>query len=376
MKDTVIKGNGKSHTIKAPDDMPATWDEWREQAMAGNAHLDIALNTDTEGPDAGVDVVGTPANKNTFLTDKTAEALELEKEDPTVDDALYALSQKTQPAELHVLVGSGVKVTAKKGQSTVEATADGTGWAILYLAEFGEWTLTAPSLTEQKFTIDAIAVFYTAMQTLEKLDWAIIGQVAEMGLASKLWKIGDLKSLSINGETVQAQIIGFDHDTKQAGGTAGITFQLQDCMKTTAQMETTATNANGWEGCQMRKTTLPAIFKQLPATLQSAIKTVNKVAATRGNQTGLTTSHDQLFLLSEIEIFGATTYSVAGEGKQYAFYAAGNSTIKKVNSSANDWWERSPVRGGTGSFCCVYSYGSANGNGANDSSGVSFGFCV
>ena len=34
MKDTVIKGNGKSRSIKAPTDMPATFEEWRTQLLA------------------------------------------------------------------------------------------------------------------------------------------------------------------------------------------------------------------------------------------------------------------------------------------------------------------------------------------------------
>ena len=53
MKDTVIKGNGKSRSIKAPTDMPATFEEWRTQLLAGTATLDIGLNA------AGCDVVGT-----------------------------------------------------------------------------------------------------------------------------------------------------------------------------------------------------------------------------------------------------------------------------------------------------------------------------
>ena len=94
------------------------------------------------------------------------------------------------------------------------------------------------------------------------------------------------------------------------------------------------------------------------------------------NQSALETTSDKLFLLSEIEIFGATQYSYAGEGKQYEYYSAGNSTIKKVNGSAYYWWERSPYSGNTGNFCFVNSTGGANYGNASGSYGVSFGFCV
>ena len=102
----------------------------------------------------------------------------------------------------------------------------------------------------------------------------------------------------------------------------------------------------------------------------------NKVTSKGNNQSGLETTSDKLFLLSEIEVFGATQYSYAGEGKQYEYYTAGNSTIKKVNGSANYWWERSPYSGNTSGFCYVGNGGAAGGNGASGSRGVSFGFCV
>ena len=94
------------------------------------------------------------------------------------------------------------------------------------------------------------------------------------------------------------------------------------------------------------------------------------------NSSGLETTSDKLFLLSEIEVFGATQYSYAGEGKQYEYYTAGNSTIKKVNGSAYYWWERSPRSGITSIFCFVNDNGIANRNDASNSFGVSFGFCV
>ena len=106
------------------------------------------------------------------------------------------------------------------------------------------------------------------------------------------------------------------------------------------------------------------------------LKFVNKVTSKGNNQSGLETTSDKLFLLSEIEVFGATQYSYAGEGKQYEYYTAGNSTIKKVNGSAATWWERSPISGNTSYFCVVGNNGDANRSNASSSIGVSFGFCI
>ena len=126
----------------------------------------------------------------------------------------------------------------------------------------------------------------------------------------------------------------------------------------------------------MRTSTMATLLNQLSSDLKSVLKFVNKVTSKGNNQPGLETTSDKLFLLSEIEVFGATQYSYAGEGKQYEYYTAGNSTIKKVNGSAGSWWERSPRSGNTGSFCRVDSYGGAAGDSASYSGGVSFGFCV
>ena len=144
----------------------------------------------------------------------------------------------------------------------------------------------------------------------------------------------------------------------------------------TEQMNSSNTNTGGWNGSAMR--TKMATYKgQLPAALRNVIKTVKKKSGTGGgSSSGTQTTNDDLFLLSEIEIFGTTSYSVAGEGAQYAWYKAGNTRIKKVNGSANGWWERSPDSGSTDSFCSVGSSGNASNNGASTSYGVSFGFCV
>ena len=156
---------------------------------------------------------------------------------------------------------------------------------------------------------------------------------------------------------------------------AGITFQLVDCLNQTANMNSSNTNAGGWNSSAMR-TRMSTYLSQLPATLRNVIKTVNKRTSAGNQSSSIQTTQDKLFLLSEIEIFGATTYSFAGEGTQYEYYAAGNTTIKKVNGSANSWWERSPRSDYTSSFCYVNYSGIADYNSASSSSGVSFGFCV
>lgn len=382
MKDTSIKGNGKSSIIKAPSDMPDTFAAWREQLLAGQGYLDVQLNTDTTGANAGCNEVGTALNKANLLSDTTKAALELSQSDPTVNDALYALSQKGSPAEVHVIADNGTQVTMTKGGKTLTAMVSG-GEAVLYPTELGEWTIKYTFDSSQKtkqWKLEVIGIVYvypfTIGDNLNDTDWADIDICGRLGMAQQFFKVGDSKTVNIGGTNYEVQIIGFNHDDKVSGGKAAYSFQLVDCLNQTQQMNTGNTNTGGWNGSAMRGR-MSTYKSQLPAALRNVIKTVKKKSGTGGgSSSGTQQTNDDLFLLSEIEIFGTTTYSVAGEGTQYEWYKAGNSRIKKVNGSAGSWWERSPYSGGTIYFCYVDSSGDASFGNASDSSGVSFGFCV
>lgn len=376
MKDTVIKGTGTSRKLKAPATMPETFDEWRSQLLAGTATVDISLNP------AGCDVVGTALTKETLLKDATKTALELSQSDPTVDDALYALSQKGSPAEVHVIADNGTQVTMTKGGKTLTAMVSG-GEAVLYPTELGEWTIKYTFDSSQKtkqWKLEVIGIVYvypfTIGDNLNDTDWADIDICGRLGMAQQFFKVGDSKTVNIGGTNYEVQIIGFNHDDKVSGGKAAYSFQLVDCLNQTQQMNTSNTNTGGWNGSAMRGR-MSTYKSQLPAALRNVIKTVKKKSGTGGgSSSGTQQTNDDLFLLSEIEIFGTTTYSVAGEGTQYEWYKAGNSRIKKVNGSANSWWERSPGSGDTSRFCSVRSSGNADYGSASASFGVSFGFCV
>ena len=376
MKDTIIKGDGTSRTLKAPTTMPESYEEWRSQLLTGTATMDISLNP------AGCTVVGTPQNKANLLSDTTKTALELSQSDPTVNDALYALSQKGSPAEVHVIADNGTQVTMTKGGKTLTAMVSG-GEAVLYPTELGEWTIKYTFDSSQKtkqWKLEVIGIVYvypfTIGDNLNDTDWADIDICGRLGMAQQFFKVGDSKTVNIGGTNYEVQIIGFNHDDKVSGGKAAYSFQLVDCLNQTQQMNTSNTNTGGWNGSAMRGR-MSTYKSQLPAALRNVIKTVKKKSGTGGgSSSGTQQTNDDLFLLSEIEIFGTTTYSVAGEGTQYEWYKAGNSRIKKVNGSANSWWGRSPNSGNANYFCSVNSSGYAGYSDAYGSYGVSFGFCV
>ena len=126
----------------------------------------------------------------------------------------------------------------------------------------------------------------------------------------------------------------------------------------------------------MRTETIPAIFAKMPVNIQNGIRPVNKLTATSGTNSAIKTTSDKLFIFSEMEVYGSVTNSYIGEGKQYDYYKAGNSKVKKVGSTASMWWLRSPIKNIGGSFSAVSSGGGAGySSNATESQGVCFGFC-
>jgi hypothetical protein len=187
--------------------------------------------------------------------------------------------------------------------------------------------------------------------------------------------VGNSKTMTINGTSYQIDIIGKSHDTYAAGGTAPLTFQLHDCYADTKAMNSSNTNSGGWKNSAMRTTHLPAILALMPTEVQNGIREVSKKASVGGASSTIETVSDKLFLLSEVEIFGSTSYSAAGEGTQYDYYKAGNSKVKKFSGSADYWWERSPYGSYSTHFCTVNSGGGAGYYIASIAIGVAFGFC-
>lgn len=297
----------------------------------------------------------------------------------TIDTALHNLNDSMQPAEVYAYTGSGVEVTATLGERTVTATAGADGWAVLSLPKFGDWTLAATisgTSVDETVTVDTIKTYKVTMATLELSSWEDIATVSESGLAAEVWDIGDTKTITVNGVSYTAVVIGFDHDTLTTTGdrtTAGITFQLQNCLATTYKMNSSDTNSGGWTSCLMRTSTMATLLSQLSADLQGVLKFVNKLTSAGSQSATINTTSDKLFLLSEIEVHNTTTYSKAGEGSQYAYYAAGNS---KVKTGATVWWHRSP-RGTTSTqFTNTSNVGNVNYIEASGLWGVAFAFCV
>lgn len=290
-----------------------------------------------------------------------------------------SVNDTTGTATITVSVAAGTNYTAPASK-TCSVTANFKPTASTSATSGVTYTNGLSSLDAATVTL-----FAEAVSNNSSITNATSAVYIDFGSMHRKISVGDQVALSLNGTSYNFDVIGFNHDTlttataygsSTATGKAGITFQAHDVVYVW-HMNDSYTNSGGWKSCEMRTSIMATMKGYLPSAWQTAIKPVNKVSGTgSGSSSGTETVSDSCFLLAEIEIFGSTTYSVSGEGTQYAYYKAGNSKAKTRNGSAFDWWERSPVSGNSDDFCLVYSGGYANNYYADYGCGVAFGFCV
>ena len=194
------------------------------------------------------------------------------------------------------------------------------------------------------------------------------------------WLVGDEKDEVINGETLTFVIVGKDHDDLADGsGKAPLTFGMKNLMAETRQMNSTNTNTGSFAGSAMYSWLSGTIYPNLPTELKDAIKAVNKKTSSGSSSPSIRTDAMYLWLFAEIEVFGSTTYSFAGEGTQYPYFATKAERIKRLSNgsgAASYWWERSPAYTPPGVYFCLVSVDGDMAYTAVSPQGVCFGFCI
>lgn len=252
------------------------------------------------------------------------------------------------------------------GVLTKEATA----------TEKGEMTYTCSKCG--KSYIERVSL--PVKQNFADTSWSDINIISESGVASEYFSVGDEKELQIGSETYHVQILGFDHDDKSDGsGKAGITVGLKEIMTTEHVMNYLSYSdgyKGGWKDSDMRIYLNNNILNYLPQDVKNIIKSVNKLTSKGNKSREIETTLEDLFLLSEVEIFGSVVHSASGEGSQYQYFADGGSKVKYKSGSSYIWWERSPKVSDNSLICVVNNDGSVSYTGITRTFGISFGFCI
>ena len=246
-------------------------------------------------------------------------------------------------------------------------------------------------------------------------SWADIKAAVNAGTAASYWKVGDRKEVVLNGTvghksfsntTTYCYILGFDHNASiESNGAHALHIgfgasalsggdyiaycdsNFPNQVSTSCfNMNTSQTNNGGWNSCQMKSTICPAFKNALPSDLKNNIRAVTKWQNNGGSTSGQSSSNE-IWLLSEMEIFGSAEYSnYTANQLQYDFYkgvtgwsAASKKKYKDTNTSQLvHWWERSALSrdGNPFCFCHVAQRGAATYSAANCSLGFAPCLCL
>ena len=252
--------------------------------------------------------------------------------------------------------------------------------------------------------------------TFNEASWSYIKSATVSGKASSYWKVGDRKEVVLNGAvgngktfsntTTYCYILGFDHNASiESNGehTIHIGFgaesltgdkyiaycdsKYKSSVSTTGyfSMNSSWTNDGGWNSCQMKSTICPAFKNALPSDLQSNIRAVTKWQNEGGYSASGQSSSNEIWLLSEMEIFGSANVSrYTANQLQYDFYkgVTGWSAAPKIKykdtatSTAVYWWERSAQWDNSNRFCSLHVDGRASYSGADSSHGFAPCLCL
>lgn len=338
---------------------------------------------------------------------------------PTIENLNASVTIKWQDPENTVISGStfstwaGTKLVMKETgypanpddgtlvvDNTVRDKYKTTGYTVTGLTNGKQYYFTLfPYNTDGIYNYDAgnrligepedLKIVAFADGTDAEIEKMIEAHYAGKINISDYWAVGDKRTIHHNAmdatgvsESHEANdyayvIIGIEHDdlvTAINGKTkAAITIQTERMLYLDTTTEYNAsynashecgyingssTNSGGWEGC-VRRTWCNNVYKKcLPTYIQNMMKQVKKLTSVGSQSSTIKVSNDYAFLPSEIEIYGSTTYSYAGEGKQYQYFK--NATANRYKKPRFDdsvvsghYWERSPYFGSESRFCHV-----------------------
>ena len=182
-------------------------------------------------------------------------------------------------------------------------------------------------------------------KTLEEYTWAEVQQIVQAGKATEYgFAVGGTKTLSINGATKTATIIGLNHDGSNTAtfmivSSGGIGYHV---------MNTDYTNAGGWEDSEMREWLNGNIYNSM--SNKDYIKTVTKMTNNIGyNGNSVTGTQDKVFLLSpkeagvEWQMADSNYWNWSGYPGMNALNSEGSTyTWFATNTVGDYFWLRSP----------------------------------
>ena len=353
---------------------------------------------------------------------------------PSSVDIIGAVGTQKQ---VTVVIGNGYGdiFATSSAPSVAKAVILGNVITLTLVSE-GNATITINMVGNYQASATISVSTFAVSSVLAENSAATIRAVADNDLGENYWAVGDTYPVPLNGTvgtktydnvTVWAYILGFNHNPEVEGEhlihfggfktaqTGGVDICLDDShynststsgAKWFSMNHSSNTNSGGWKLCDMRYDILGStdtnngepttacatdpvsgtLMAAFPADLRAVMRPATKYTDNTGgggsSSSNVTATQDYMPLLAEFEVQGDRSYANSAEQNyqtQYAYYANGNSKVKRLQTatgSAADWWCRSPGASYSNIFCNVAADGSAAGNFANNSLGVSPAFFI
>lgn len=310
---------------------------------------------------------------------------------------ITATSSNTSVATVSV---SGTTVTVRSVNNT-------SGSATITVKVAAGTNHTAPSSKTCSVTASFVS------RTLNDNSWATISEISGKGQATNYWSVGDRKAVTLNGtvgaltfsnQTFYCFILGFNHNSSREGsnkihfqfgktalsGGTDISF-VDNYYKTSGSgdmfhMNSSRNNSGGWKDCYMRVNICSDFLNALPIEMKNFIKSILKYTDNTGGtseqSSAVTSTTDNIFLLSEFEVHGQHYWANSAEQDyqlQYDYYKNGNSKVTYQHTSLSktaESWLRSPEHKDARNFCSLFAGGVDGANAAYWSEGFNPAFCV
>ena len=199
-------------------------------------------------------------------------------------------------------------------------------------------------------------------KTLEQYSWEEVRDIIAAGKAGEYgFAVGGTKTLSINGATKTATIIGLNHDGSNTAtfmivNSGGIGYHA---------MNSFWTNEGGWQDSKMRTWLNGYIYESMTDT-KAYIKEVSKDTNNIGyNGNSVSATNDKVFLLSQKEAGVSNSWDWSDYPGMNALNNEGTTYEWLESNTVGDWfWLRSPSSHVSDSFFYYY-YGDLGCNSAN-----------
>lgn len=225
----------------------------------------------------------------------------------------------------------------------------------------------------------------------------LIATAIDSGNIPATWNVGDYVDITLtNNEVARVMIL---HKTSATSNykyndddtTCPLILGIDNLVGGTHNMNTSNTNAGGWNASGMRTYLNSTFLDLLPSDWKNCLAMLKVKAMSGGSQGGvaLVESADKMFLFAEKEYYGAVQYSSATEGNalnQLDYYANNNVSLSNYSflrksavigsTSYTGYWQRSALYTSTYRFCEVSFRGDAVYGGADCPSWFAVGFSL